>query len=458
MDIIIFVLTGKAQKKRRSKLLIRDAIHLDIEVNNFEKKIIRTKEINRLYSIKQLGSTYFIYPSAVHTRFEHSLGTFFMAKKIMNSIAKWNEFEFDEKDKKIIPVLALLHDISHVPFGHTFEEDFQLIRGHDTPERIRKFINGEEISSVLKEEFSNEEIDEIVEILSDGESHKLQRPYLSEIIGDTICADLLDYLKRDVYFTGLKREYDERILKYFNIKSYNGKNHLILMLSEEGIRCSDVITEVENLIKIRYILAERVYCYHSKIVADTMLGRAFEALELKEDYIEEKGDEEFLRSLLEDSKKNNEFAYKLIRSFKERKLYTEAYMLNRDSFKKGDGIDQEELSEFFVKYRNIQNCKRAEEHLLTSVQGAKEGDILIFCHNLGMKLKAAEILVEDEDGKIDNLYNFPWAVAINSIVTQHQNLWRFYVFSKIELLDKVANQSEKYFKKPNVIKQFLKKD
>lgn len=70
-------------------MLIRDSVHLDIEVDNYEKKIIRTKEMNRLYSIKQLGSTYFVYPSAVHTRFEHSLGTLFMAKRIMDSVLRW---------------------------------------------------------------------------------------------------------------------------------------------------------------------------------------------------------------------------------------------------------------------------------------------------------------------------------------------------------------------------------
>ncbi len=439
-------------------MIIRDAIHLDIEVSSFEKKIIRTKEMNRLYSIKQLGSTCFIYPSAVHTRFEHSLGTFCMAKKIMSSVVKWNEFEFDEQDKKYIPILALLHDISHIPFGHTLEEDFQLIKGHDTQERIRKFINGDEINSVLKEKFSNEEIDEIIEILSEDNPRKLEKPYLSEIVGDTICADLLDYLKRDIYFTGLKREYDERILKYFNIKSYKGKNHLVLMVSEDGIRCHDVITEVENLIKIRYVLAERVYYYHSKIAADTMLGRAFEALKLNEDFIGEQGDEEFLCSLLDESKENNQFSNKLIKNFKERKLYTEAYMLTPESFKKGDRIDQEKLSKFFVKYSDIKNCKSAEESLLKEIPSAEEGDILLFCHNLGMKLKAAEILAVDENDKIDNLYEFPWADVINNIMTQHQNLWRFYVFTKKELSDKAAKVCEDYFGKPNIIKQFLKKD
>jgi len=439
-------------------LLIRDAIHSDIEINNFEEKIIRTKEMNRLHSIRQLGSTYLIYPSALHTRFEHSLGTLFMAKKMIGNIAKWGEYEFDEEDRKYIPVLALLHDISHVPFGHTLEEDFQLISGHDTKERIKRFLAGKEISSVLRENFSKEEIDEIVNILVTKNPENLQKPYLSEIIGDTICADLLDYLKRDIYFTGLRRDYDERILRYFNIKEYKGKYHLVLMLSEEGVRCHDVITEVENLIKIRYILAERVYCYHSKIAADTMLGRAFEALELKEDFIEDKGDEELIQSLLEYSKRNNKrFSYKLLKRFRERKLYREAYMLTLDSFKKGDKVNQDELSEFVSKYRNILKCKSAEKCLLQNIKEAEEGDVLIFCHSLGMKLKAAEILGVDENNMIDNLYNFRWAKTINDIMSQHESLWRFYVFSKLDILDKVTNECEKYFGKANIIKQFLKK-
>lgn len=438
-------------------MLIRDSVHLDIEVDNYEKKIIRTKEMNRLYSIKQLGSTYFVYPSAVHTRFEHSLGTLFMAKRIMDSVLRWGEFSFDEKDIRFIPILALLHDISHIPFGHTLEEDFPLIKGHDTPERIKRFLNGKEINSVLREINSEEEIEEIINILGSHNPQDLQKPYLSEIIEDTICADLLDYLKRDIYFTGLKREYDERILKYFNIKCHNGKNHLILMLSEDGVRCQDIITEVENLIKIRYVLAERVYCYHSKMAADTMLGRAFAGLNLNEDFVGYKGDEEFLKSLVDESEKKDKISNKLIRDFKERKLHTRAYMLTRESFMKGNSINQEELSKFYVNYSNIQNCKKVEKELIKKVTRAEEGDILIFCHNLGMKLKAAEILVEDENGKIDNLFKFPWAKNINSIVEQHENLWRFYVFSKVEYCDEVADQCEKYFEKPNKIKQYLKK-
>lgn len=438
-------------------MLIRDAIHSDIEINNFEKKVIRTKEMNRLYSIRQLGSTHFIYPSAVHTRFEHSLGTFFMAKKIMESVSMWNEFEFEEKDKKFIPILGLLHDISHVPFGHTLEEDFPLIKGHDTPERIRKFISGEEISSVLREEFSDDEIEEMINILGSAKPQELQKPYLSEIIEDTICADLLDYLRRDIYFTGLKREYDERILKYFNIKRFAGKDHLILMLGEDGVRCQDIITEVENLIKIRYMLAERVYCYHSKIAADTMLGRAFAELNLSEDFIGEKGDEEFLRSILEESERKNAISYKLIKAFKERKLHTRAYMLTRESFKKGDKVDLEALSKFNVKYRDIQNCKLAEIELLKNIPQAEEGDVLIFSHNLGMKLKAAEILVEDEKGAINNLFKFQFAENINRIADQHENLWAFYVFTKLEYCEEVSSVCELYFHKPNIIKQFLRK-
>jgi len=438
-------------------MLIRDAVHKDIDVSNFEKKIIRTKEMNRLYSIKQLGSTYYIYPSAVHTRFEHSLGTLFMAKKIMDCIDKRGEYKLDEKDHKYIPILALLHDISHVPFGHTLEEDFPIIKGHDTPERLRKFIESDELGSVLKEELSDEEVEEIIQILGHDDHSALSRPYLGEIIGDTICADLLDYLKRDIYFTGIMREYDDRIMKYFNIKKYQEKQHLVLMLSEDGVRCHDIVTEVENLIKIRYMLAERVYFYHSKIAADTMLGRAFYELQINEDFIGEKGDEELILELLKEAEKKNEVAFRLIKDFRERKLLSRSYLLTCDSFKKGDRINYEELSRFLAKYRNIDYCKSVEQNFLKEIPGAEEGDILIFCHNLGMKLKAAEILVEDENGKIDNLYNFPWAININNIMTQHENLWCFYVFSKAEYCDEISNKCERYFGKANVIKQYLKK-
>src|SRR5438093_10954857 len=100
--------------------LIRDAAHGDIEVSPLDVELIDTPEFQRLRGIKQLGTAYLVFPSAVHTRFEHSLGTSWMAYRMIQAIRRSHSVSTDEE--VLIRVAALLHDIMHIPFGHTLED------------------------------------------------------------------------------------------------------------------------------------------------------------------------------------------------------------------------------------------------------------------------------------------------------------------------------------------------
>ncbi len=104
-------------------MILRDAVHGDIELYNSEVKILDTPEVQRLRGVKQLGASSYIYPSATHSRFEHSLGTLFCAQKILTALS--SKLEIDPKLKTIIRISALLHDITHIPFGHTFVKAWQ---------------------------------------------------------------------------------------------------------------------------------------------------------------------------------------------------------------------------------------------------------------------------------------------------------------------------------------------
>src|SRR6185369_16915146 len=96
--------------------LIRDAVHGDIEMDSLEIELMDTPEFQRLRGIKQLGTAYLVFPSAVHTRFEHSLGTSWMAHRIIETIRRTTTVHSD--DERVIRIAALLHDITHIPFGH----------------------------------------------------------------------------------------------------------------------------------------------------------------------------------------------------------------------------------------------------------------------------------------------------------------------------------------------------
>src|SRR5512138_484739 len=99
--------------------LIRDAVHGDVEMGPLEVELMDTPEFQRLRGIRQLGTAYLVFPSAVHTRFEHSLGASWMAQRMLQSIRRTSRVSSD--DETLIRVAALLHDITHIPFGHTLE-------------------------------------------------------------------------------------------------------------------------------------------------------------------------------------------------------------------------------------------------------------------------------------------------------------------------------------------------
>src|SRR5438477_2980921 len=103
------------------KKLIRDAVHGDIEMESLEVELMDTPEFQRLRGIKQLGTAYLVFPSAVHTRFEHSLGASWMARRMLDAVRRAADGSADDENR--IRVSALLHDLTHIPFGHTLEDE-----------------------------------------------------------------------------------------------------------------------------------------------------------------------------------------------------------------------------------------------------------------------------------------------------------------------------------------------
>src|SRR5688572_33506176 len=111
------------------KKLIRDAVHGDIEMGPLEVEIMDTPEFQRLRGIKQLGTAYLVFPSALHTRFEHSIGTSWMARRLVEAVRRTHSLNADEE--RLTRVTALLHDITHIPFGHTLEDERRVLPRHD---------------------------------------------------------------------------------------------------------------------------------------------------------------------------------------------------------------------------------------------------------------------------------------------------------------------------------------
>ena len=97
---------------------IYDPIHDFIQVTPLMKQIIDTPEFQRLRELKQLGATYFVFPSATHSRFAHSLGVSHLAGKLMETLQKNQErLQISDRDIELTCIAALVHDIGHGPFS-----------------------------------------------------------------------------------------------------------------------------------------------------------------------------------------------------------------------------------------------------------------------------------------------------------------------------------------------------
>lgn len=243
---------------------IRDPLYGFIDLSETEVKLIDTEAFRRLQSIKQLSHAYVVYPSAIHTRFEHSLGALHLANRLSD------ELGFDDKTKEIVRLGMLLHDIGHGPFSHLFEQVMEKINGRkNIHEEISRFIIkfDSEISGILGNKV-NQVLQLLVHKPIDGVESSLSS-LASDVVSSGLDADKLDYLRRDSYHIGVAYgQFDlERIIHMIRHTS-SGEKHICI--DEKG---KDAI---ENYRLGRYLMHAQVYKHHSRLIADQMFIRALE--------------------------------------------------------------------------------------------------------------------------------------------------------------------------------------
>lgn len=234
---------------------ITDPVHRYISFSEVEKQVIDTGVFQRLRRIRQLAGAHLVYPSAQHTRFEHSLGTMHVAGYAGETLIAKGYLDNEDKVQKL-RLAALLHDIGHGPFSHLFEEVLELRRGSSHEDVGKQIISKSEISDILKKHGYNP--CDICE-LSFGES-KIK--FFNEIIAGGLSADLMDYLSRDGLFTGVeygKIDY-HRLISSFEVVS-NG--HLAINRS--------ALYSFESMLISRYEMFKAVYFHKTVRSAEVML-------------------------------------------------------------------------------------------------------------------------------------------------------------------------------------------
>jgi len=410
---------------RESKKL-RDPVHKDIILSAEEMRILDTPAVQRLRRIRQLGTAYLVYPGANHTRFEHGVGSCWMAKNIMRRLLLENPESLSRQEQRAVAIAALIHDVTHVPFGHTIEDERRLFQRHDEdPERFQHFF----LSGPLGAEIERTGLaDMVLGIVAPDDSRYKTRACLRQIVAGTICADLLDYLKRDNYFCGLSYYFDERLFHYFRITNDN----LVLELKQHGIFRHDALSEITNLLRIRYILTERVYYHHAKIASGVMISKALEQavhLGFKQQELCSHSDETLLFALRERYCEDAGISF-LIDSFKARRLFKRCYMVARR-------ITPEQQQRLVRDYHyNYGGVRTTAEHEIAHALGIKDHEVAIYCPPAGMALKEAEVPVTVGKPRIRSLSDFN-SEEIGVLQDKHRSLWRFYVFISPDGSDRI---------------------
>lgn len=259
---------------------IRDAVHGFIQFNDWERQIINSSVFQRLRRIKQLAWTDMVYPGAVHNRFEHSIGVMHVATRMFDSIvAKEQEFlkselKFSdhglERDRALLRLACLLHDIGHAPFSHAGEELMQINSSSGKPYKHEHY-SAAIVRYVLRDELEDHPLNENYHITAEevaqfieGSKSKFGRSLLwRDLLSSQLDADRADYLLRDSHHCGVTYgHYDlNRLLVTMTI-GLTETGSPILSVQEGGIHVA------EALILARYQMFTQVYFQHTRRAYD----------------------------------------------------------------------------------------------------------------------------------------------------------------------------------------------
>lgn len=223
----------------------------------------------RLNRVKQLGLCYYIYPSAVHTRKEHSLGVMHLTGLVIDHLR--NFVSISDREKDLIQLAGLYHDIGHLAYSHMFDDylkevNLNELTGHITDENIKYFqlLEHEErsihilqkVNKQLEFPLTDNEIKFIECIIMGYKPEDDDRWYLYEIVSNSLCGidtDKMDYLYRDAYHTGLPNFQPFYIINGMRVDQKT--NHIVF---KEKTRI-----DIDDMFKTRHRMFVQVYKHHT---------------------------------------------------------------------------------------------------------------------------------------------------------------------------------------------------
>jgi len=231
---------------------IKDSVHDHIEVQGVAAALLDTPPVQRLRHVSQLGTVTLVYPSANHTRFEHSLGVYHLADRALSHLG------IEGQQAERVRAAALLHDVGHSPYSHNVEDVVHRRTGkyHDDVEGL---LGEGPVARVLSEHGLNP--DRVAGLVA-GEGE------LGQLVSGELDVDRMDYLVRDAHHTGVPYGTidHERLIR--ELSFVDGE----LVLDEGNVQTA------ESLLLARALMNPTVYQHHVARIAKSMLRRGTERL------------------------------------------------------------------------------------------------------------------------------------------------------------------------------------
>ncbi|MFA4956093.1 MAG: HD domain-containing protein [Candidatus Methanoperedens sp.] len=387
--------------------VIRDPIHDYIELDELALALIETPQVQRLRRIRQLGFSNLVYPGANHTRFEHSLGVYHLAKHLVKQV--------DEQQRNELLAAALLHDIGHGPFSHA-TEDLISHYTRKSHEDIEEFLRKGEISDILNDYSLSP---------SAIAAHIRGETDPGQIIHSEIDVDRMDYLVRDAHYTGVAFGLIDHVRLIHELK-FN-ENRLVLNIG--GLQAA------ESLLVSRFLMHPTVYFHHVSRIAESMCENAAQYMiegGLEPKILRRMDDNTFMMEM----KKAGGYASEIAERLDNRRLFKRALYTGFDSI----NID-------VIKLRK---SKKRVENEIAERAGIDPGNVLVdIPEKPDIAEMKAQVMVNGKMISLDKASNL-----VASLEKAQLDNWRLGVFTPEESREKVGIIAREFFEVKKDIRQF----
>lgn len=413
---------------------MRDPLYGFVSLSDLEIQVVDSDFFRRLLSLKQLSHAYIVYPTAIHTRFEHSLGVVHVADQMAQKL------ELLDEDIEIVRLAALLHDVGHGPFSHLFEHTMSKINleQEDPHEKISQIIINEdpELNRIL--DGKKDSIVKILKGVSDDTDSTIK--LRSSIVSGSLDADKLDYLRRDSYHIGVTYgQFDLPRILHTLTTTKHSSGVLVDITGKDAL---------ESYRLARYLMHIQVYEHHARLAADSMFDLALDIAVHEENVIEPSllkfntsgNNSEFLQTYksLDDysiyykilESKKSRTSKEILRNIKRRKLLKRACEFTLDDLRDNADVEGKLLKmssdEFKAMSSRIAESLKIPHHEV------------IFHHSaIKIKLyKRGDLLLKDGAKVLD-------LSSVSPIVAKDSAVAKYYVYGPEdkEIRKKIAEKT-----------------